>query len=179
MSISGQMSRTIPQEVNAGSWKARARLIPRAAIAKGGRPRLEPHDGRKLGRSPLPPLRPLAPHPPRRRRAAASGSRAFKFWTRHARRLVYRRIAFTGKETSSDTLNLFKGLGVTPREGCCERVLAHIHKVICSGDDAANDGTLKLMAWQIQNIGKPGRGSSSCGPSFIKPVMACCSMRRC
>ena len=82
---------------------------------------------------------------------------AFKFWNRHARRHVYRRIAFTGQDTSADTLNLFKGLGVTPKEGYCERVLAHIHKVICSGDDAANDAMLKLMAWQIQNIGKPSR----------------------
>jgi Family of unknown function (DUF5906) len=82
---------------------------------------------------------------------------AFKFWNRHAHRHVYRRIAFTGQDTSSDTLNLFKGLGVTPREGKCERVLAHIHEVICSGDAVANDAMLKLMAWQIQNIGKPSR----------------------
>jgi Family of unknown function (DUF5906) len=82
---------------------------------------------------------------------------AFKFWTGHARRHVYRQIAFTNEALPPDTLNLFRGLGVTPREGCCERVLAHIHEVICSGDDAANDAMLKLMAWQIQNIGKPSR----------------------
>jgi Family of unknown function (DUF5906) len=82
---------------------------------------------------------------------------AFKFWNRHARRHVYRRIAFTSKETPDDTLNLFKGLGVTPKEGKCERILAHIREVICCSDAVAANAMLKLMAWQIQNIGKPSR----------------------
>jgi hypothetical protein len=82
---------------------------------------------------------------------------AFKFWTGHARRHVYRRIAFTSRELPSDTLNLFRGLGVTPREGRCARIVAHIREVICSGDAVATDAMLKLMAWQMQNIGKPSR----------------------
>ena len=82
---------------------------------------------------------------------------AFEFWTGHARRHVYRRVAFTNRELPSDTLNLFRGLGVTPREGCCDRILAHIREVICSSDAVATDGMLKLNAWQMQNIGKPSR----------------------
>jgi hypothetical protein len=82
---------------------------------------------------------------------------AFKFWTGHAHRHVYRHIAFTSKELPSDTLNLFRGLGVTPREGRCDRIVAHIREVICSGDAVATDRMLKLKAWQMQNIGKPSR----------------------
>ena len=82
---------------------------------------------------------------------------AFKFWTGHARRHVYRHIAFTSKELPDDTLNLFRGFGVTPKEGCCERILKHVYEVICSSDAAASDTMLDLMAWQIQNIGKPSR----------------------
>jgi hypothetical protein len=80
---------------------------------------------------------------------------AYTFWTGHAQRHVYRRIAFTNEESSSDTLNLFKGLGVKPREGRCDCILAHIREVICSNDAA--DAMLKLMAWQMQNVGKPSR----------------------
>jgi hypothetical protein len=82
---------------------------------------------------------------------------AFKFWTGHARRHVYRRIAFSGKQAPADTLNLFRGFGVPPKEGNCELILTHIDEVICSGDAVANEAMLNLMAWQMQNIGKPSR----------------------
>ena len=82
---------------------------------------------------------------------------AFKFWTGHARRHIYRRIAFTSKELPSDTLNLFRGFGVTPKEGNCELILDHVYEVICSNDATANEAMLNLMAWQMQNIGKPSR----------------------
>jgi len=82
---------------------------------------------------------------------------AYKFFTEHARRHVYRRIAFTGKPVPPDTLNLFKGLGVEPCEGCCDLILAHIRDVICSGDAVASDAMLDLMAWQMQNVGQPCR----------------------
>jgi hypothetical protein len=82
---------------------------------------------------------------------------AYTFWTGHARRHIYQRIAFTSKVTTSDTLNLFRGLGVVPKEGCCDIILAHIHEVICSSDAIATEAMLNLMAWQIQHIGKPSR----------------------
>jgi Family of unknown function (DUF5906) len=82
---------------------------------------------------------------------------AFAFWTGHARRHIYRQIAFTREQAASDTLNLFKGLGVKPRKGRCSLTIAHIREVICSNDSVAGDAMLKLMAWQIQNIGKPSR----------------------
>ena len=82
---------------------------------------------------------------------------AYQFWSAHARRHIYKRIEFTSRELPPDTLNLFKGFGVKPRAGCCDRILAHIHEVFCSGDATASDAMLKLMAWQMQNVGKPSR----------------------
>jgi hypothetical protein len=82
---------------------------------------------------------------------------AFAFWTGHAQRHVYRRIAFTNEGAPPDTLNLFKGLGVKPRVGRCDLILAHIREVICSSDETSADAMLKLMAYQMQNVGKPSR----------------------
>src|SRR5271170_4285258 len=82
---------------------------------------------------------------------------AFSFWTGHAQRHIYRRVAFTNKPLSADTYNLYRGLGVTPREGKCERILVHVRDVICSGNTADTEAMLKLLAWQIQNIGEPSR----------------------
>jgi Family of unknown function (DUF5906) len=82
---------------------------------------------------------------------------AFSYWTGHADRHVYRTVAFTSDDVAPDTYNLFRGLGVTPKAGQCGNILAHIREVICSGDPAANEAMLSLLAWQIQNIGKPSR----------------------
>ena len=83
---------------------------------------------------------------------------AYSFWTGHAQRHVYRSIVFTGRnDLPPDAYNLFRGLGVTPREGRCGLILSHIEEVICSGDRVAFEAMINLMAWQIQNIGKPSR----------------------
>ncbi len=82
---------------------------------------------------------------------------AYNFWTGHARRHVYRRIAFTSKEVPGDTLNLCRGLGVTPKAGPVDLILTHIREVICAGDVRATDYMIKLLAWQIQNIGRPSK----------------------
>jgi Family of unknown function (DUF5906) len=82
---------------------------------------------------------------------------AFDVFTGNAKRHVYDRIAFTSKPTPDDTYNLYQGLGVTPAPGDCGRILEHVHEVICSGDEKTAADILKLMAWQIQNIGKPSR----------------------
>jgi len=83
---------------------------------------------------------------------------AYNFWTSHAQRHVYRSIVFSSrKDLPSDAYNLYRGLGVTPREGCCELILAHIRDVICSGNLRDTTAMLDLMAWQMQNIGQPSR----------------------
>ena len=82
---------------------------------------------------------------------------AYKFWTGHARRHVFKRIAFTSEKLPDDTLNLFRGFGVIPRAGACNLICDHIYEVICAKDGTAYERILDLMAWQIQNVGKPGR----------------------
>jgi hypothetical protein len=82
---------------------------------------------------------------------------AYKFWTGHGRRHSYRNIVFTNGRAPGDALNLYKGLGVAPCKGTIDRILAHINEVICASDIENNTAILNLLAWQIQNIGKPSR----------------------
>ena len=82
---------------------------------------------------------------------------AFDVFTGNAHRHVYDRLAFSGKPVADNVCNLFRGLGVAPEPGKCDRMLAHVHEVICSGDEATANAMLNLMAWQIQNIGEPSR----------------------
>ena len=56
-----------------------------------------------------------------------------------------------------DEFNLFTGYGVTPSEGSCGRILQHIGEVIASGNVDIYNQFLALLAWQVQNVGKPSR----------------------
>jgi hypothetical protein len=56
-----------------------------------------------------------------------------------------------------DCLNIYKGLGITPKEGEISRILAHIREVICAGAERDSEAMLNLLAWQIQNVGRPSR----------------------
>jgi len=83
---------------------------------------------------------------------------AYKYWTGNGKRHAYTRIAFANqKDLPPDVFNLYTGLGVAPCAGSCKLILEHIREVITSGDAAVSDALVKLMAWQIQNIGKPSR----------------------
>lgn len=82
---------------------------------------------------------------------------AFTYWTGHAQRHVYRRAVFAPGDQEADVYNLYRGLGLTPRKGRCDRIIAHVEEVICSGNQNDGAAILKLLAWQIQNIGKPSR----------------------
>jgi hypothetical protein len=82
---------------------------------------------------------------------------ANKFWTGNTNKRIYKRIAFTNQSIAHDTYNLFTGFGVKPKEGKCDKILAHIKDVICAGNEINSSALLKLLAWQIQNIGKPSR----------------------
>ena len=84
-------------------------------------------------------------------------SQAFTIWKGHADRHVYRKVEFTGQPRPDDVFNLNKGLGVIPAEGDCHLILNHIEEVICSGDKETFESMIKLLAWQIQNIGEPSR----------------------
>lgn len=82
---------------------------------------------------------------------------ASAYWTGNTNKRVYRRIVFTNKRVDNDTYNLFTGLGIKPKEGNCDKILNHIKEVICADDEETYNAFLKLLAWQIQNIGRPSR----------------------
>lgn len=82
---------------------------------------------------------------------------ASKFWIGNSRKCIYKRITFTNNSVDDSTYNLFSGFGVKPKKGNCEKILNHIKEVICSSNEINNDALLKLLAWQLQNIGKPSR----------------------
>ena len=82
---------------------------------------------------------------------------ASKFWIGNSRKRFYNKIVFTNKPVDDSTYNLFSGFGIKPKKGNCELILSHIKEVICSNNETNYDAFLKLLAWQIQNIGKPSR----------------------
>lgn len=82
---------------------------------------------------------------------------ASTFWIGNSRKCIYRKIVFTNAEVDDSTYNLFSGFGVKPNHGKCDKILTHIKEVICADDETNYNALLKLLAWQIQNIGKPSR----------------------
>ena len=82
---------------------------------------------------------------------------AFLCWTASASRHVYRSIVFTKSPVPADAYNLYRGLGVVPRPGPCQRILDHIEEVVCAGNETDFEAMLNLKAWQIQHIGEPSR----------------------
>ena len=94
---------------------------------------------------------------------------AYKFWTGHARRHVFKRIAFTSEKLPDDTLNLFRGFGVIPRAGSLHSHLRpHLRGHLRQGQDclrahARSDGVADTECRQAQpdNRGPEDRGPAS------------------
>jgi Family of unknown function (DUF5906) len=82
---------------------------------------------------------------------------AYTAWSLNADQHVYTSVAFTSKPTPNDTFNLYRGLGAKPAPGKYGLIRKHIEEVICSGSREMADQMIKLMAWQLQNIGRPSR----------------------
>ena len=66
-------------------------------------------------------------------------------------------MVFSAVAVAEDSYNQYRGLGVEPREGRCELIVAHIKSVLCDNDLIAGEAMLDLMAWQLQHIGEPSR----------------------
>jgi hypothetical protein len=64
-------------------------------------------------------------------------------------------VVFSAVAVAEDSYNQYRGLGVEPREGRCELIVAHIKSVLCDNDLIAGEAMLDLMAWQLQHIGEP------------------------
>ena len=82
---------------------------------------------------------------------------AYPAWEGAKGRRNMTEVVMTSQATSEHQWNLFPGFGVRPKAGCCDRILQHIHEVICSKDDVAYEAMMNLIAWQFQNIGTPSR----------------------
>ena len=82
---------------------------------------------------------------------------AYPAWEGAKGRRNMTEVVMTRQVTSEHQWNLFPGFGVRPEAGCCDRILQHIHEVICSKDDVAYEAMMNLIAWQFQNIGTPSR----------------------
>jgi hypothetical protein len=75
----------------------------------------------------------------------------------NAHRHSYTEIKFTSKPVAPNVFNLYKGLGVTPKEGPVDLIIKHIVEVLCSGDQKQADEFIMLQAWQLQNVGQFSR----------------------
>jgi hypothetical protein len=82
---------------------------------------------------------------------------AFNAWTENAAQHRFRRVVFTNKPVADDSLNLYRGLGVVARAGTYDLIKGHMLEVICAGDKKAARALWNLIAWQLQNIGRPSR----------------------
>ena len=74
--------------------------------------------------------------------------------------------------------NIYKGLAIKPKPGCCDLFKKHIKEVICNGHETLYDYLMKLLAHWIQNIsewtcvpvfrGPPGSGKNLFVDNFGK-----------
>ena len=82
---------------------------------------------------------------------------AAKVWFGDFNRRAANRIVFTSRETDHNHFNLWTGFGVEPKAGCCELICNHIREVICAKRTAEYEAFIKLLAWQVQNVGRASR----------------------
>lgn len=81
--------------------------------------------------------------------------------------------------TSENTagFNLFRGWGVEPKKGSCDRILWHIKHVICAEDDTANEYFLDYLAhmfqkpWEIPRAAIVVKGEEGAGKDTIAKYM--------
>ena len=82
---------------------------------------------------------------------------AQEVWRESADKHVYNTIAFTSKPVPAGTMNLFTGFGVKPKKGDCHIIYEFLLKIICNNNVKDYAALIKLIAWQIQNIGTASR----------------------
>jgi hypothetical protein len=82
---------------------------------------------------------------------------AANYWTNHTRRKFATEVVFTSGAVQPHQFNLWTGGGVRPKEGNCQLILKHIGEVIASGNVDDYNQFLNLLAWQVQNVGRPSR----------------------
>lgn len=82
---------------------------------------------------------------------------ASKYWQDNCHKHKYNSIVFKTETTTDQEFNLFRGFGVVSQKGDCSLILQHIFEVICASDQEKYNSFLRLLSWQIKNIGTPSR----------------------
>ena len=78
-------------------------------------------------------------------------------WHRDPSRRTYEAVVFLpGMATPAGHYNLWRGFGVTPSQGDWSLLQAHIHDVLCDGDDTAAEYLYNWMAYAVQIPHKAG-----------------------
>jgi hypothetical protein len=96
---------------------------------------------------------------------SSRGKRAVKpaaeFWLQHPKRRQYLGgVVFRpGQAVAADTLNLWDGFAITPQEGPCPRLYAHIRDIICRGDETLFSW---LIDWIARMLQQPGERAEVC-----------------
>jgi hypothetical protein len=102
----------------------------------------------------------------------AEYAKAATVWLNHRQRRQYiNGVVFdpTNKNVPSDTLNLWRGFAIIPREGSWSRMQDHLLNVVCSGDTILCDYVLNWSARLVQFPAEQGevaivmRGTEGCG----------------
>jgi hypothetical protein len=58
-------------------------------------------------------------------------------------------------QIQGDMLNIWRGLGVEPKQGDWSLMRSHMFDVLCSGNQKHFDYLIQLMAWGVQHLDKP------------------------
>ena len=94
----------------------------------------------------------------------------------HRRQYVGRGVVFEpGRplEVRNDTLNLWRGFGIKPKQGDWSLMRNHIHDVICSRNEELSQYLIKWMAYGVQHPDRPIgvaialRGEEGAGKGFL------------
>lgn len=83
----------------------------------------------------------------------------FKAWLESKSRRTYRQVVLAPPPCKADSrdYNLWQGFAIEPAEGDCSLFLAHLRDIICSGNDEHYAYLLNLLAFTIQEPGKPSQ----------------------
>ena len=74
-----------------------------------------------------------------------------KHWLHHPQRQQYDGVVFRPEKQVDGYFNLWTGFAVEPREGCCEKFLAHIRDNVCCGCDQHYDWVIAFFADIVQH----------------------------
>lgn len=74
-----------------------------------------------------------------------------RWWLEHPKGRQYWRVVFLpGREVSPDLLNLWRGFAFEPRKGDCNLYLEHLRNIICNGNEAHYEYTIKWMSRAVK-----------------------------